>query len=165
MSNRLIKKPSKILYLSPILISKLHLKKTYLILKNIKNFSPESKLSKPKSLLLLIVIVTNNLKTSILKLKSLLQFPIEMDSLQCIHYSKVKSQNLIPILSTHPLIKSNFCCYKSNSLKDKILSLKRKSEISKNKSMVDFFLSNMKTVNLNIKINKVKKWRKKEQWN
>ena len=114
-SNRLIKKPSKILYLSPILISKLHLKKTYLILKNIKKFSPESKLFKPKFLLPHIVIVTNNLKTSILKLKSLLQFPIELGFLRCIHYSKVKSQNLIPILSTHPLIKSNFCCYKSNS--------------------------------------------------
>lgn len=115
ISNRLIKKPLKILYLSPILISKLHLIKIYLIRKNIKNFSPESKLFKPKFLLPHIVIVTNNLKTSILKLKSLLQSPIEMGSLQCIHYSKVKSQNLIPILSTHPLIKSNFCCYKSNS--------------------------------------------------
>ncbi len=79
-----------------------------------------------------------------------------MDFHPCTPFSKVKCQNQIPIPLFHPLTKSNCSCWKSNNLKGKILSSKRKSETLKNKSMEVTFLNNMKILKINPKTKKVK---------
>ena len=150
-----IKKSLKILSSSPILILTPRQPNSFQTRKNIKNFSLESKLSKPKSPSLNIEIVTNKLQ--IFKHNSDSHpHQTEMDFHQCIPFSKVKCQNPIPIPSFHPPTKSNCSCWKSNNLKDKILSSKRKSETLKNKSMEVSSLSNMKILSFNRKIKKAK---------
>ena len=152
--NKPIKKSLKILLSSPISILKPPQPNSFLTRKNIKSFLPESKLSKPKSPSVNIEIVTNKLQTFKHNSDSH-PHQTEMDFHQCIPFSKVKCQNPIPILLFHPPTKSNCSCWKSNNLKDKILSSKRKSETLKNKSMEVSFLSSMKIPNLNRKIREV----------